>query len=98
MTNRKIEKKTVVVTVADRTASSPGARRRAALVAHRKSGLAAAYPGFAWGRARDDAVMEMTNLSHPTRGRVPRLLAARRAVVLGSRWVPGGGGELPLHR
>ncbi|PWD50512.1 dolichol-phosphate mannosyltransferase [Serinibacter arcticus] len=74
-------------------------------VLHRtsKDGLAAAYlAGFAWALARDyDAVMEMdADLSHHPED-VPRLLAALTSadVVLGSRWVPGGGVEnWPLHR
>ncbi|GMA32338.1 hypothetical protein GCM10025875_23300 [Litorihabitans aurantiacus] len=74
-------------------------------VLHRteKAGLGAAYlAGFAWALARDyDAVMEMdADLSHHPED-VPRLLAALADadVVLGSRWVPGGGVEnWPLHR
>lgn len=74
-------------------------------VLHRtsKDGLGAAYlAGFAWTLARDyDAVMEMdADLSHHPED-VPRLLAtlAEADVVLGSRWVEGGGVEnWPLHR
>lgn len=74
-------------------------------VLHRteKAGLGAAYlAGFAWALARNyDAVLEMdADLSHHPED-VPRLLDAlvHSDVVLGSRWVPGGGVEnWPAHR
>lgn len=74
-------------------------------VLHRtgKAGLGAAYlAGFAWAMSRDyDAVLEMdADLSHHPED-VPRLLEALADsdVVLGSRWVRGGGVEnWPLQR
>jgi dolichol-phosphate mannosyltransferase len=66
-------------------------------VLHRpgKAGLGAAYrAGFAWGLAREhDAFVEMdADLSHDPAD-VPRLLAALAGadLVIGSRYVPGGG-------
>lgn len=74
-------------------------------VLHRsdKAGLGAAYlAGFAWALARPyDAVLEMdADLSHHPED-VPRLLEAlaEADVVLGSRWVRGGGVEnWPVQR
>ena len=74
-------------------------------VLHRssKSGLGGAYrAGFAWGLERDFEVMcEMdADLSHNP-GDVPRLLDALRGadLVIGSRYVPGGGVvDWPWHR
>lgn len=74
-------------------------------VLHRqaKSGLGSAYrAGFAWGLERGfDALCEMdADLSHDP-GDVPRLLAALRGadLVIGSRYVPGGGVvDWPWHR
>lgn len=74
-------------------------------VLHRpgKGGLGPAYrAGFAWGMQRDfDALCEMdADLSHDPAD-VPRLLAALRGadLVIGSRYVPGGGVvDWPPHR
>ena len=74
-------------------------------VLHRpgKSGLGSAYrAGFAWGLERGyDALCEMdADLSHDPAD-VPRLLAALRGadLVIGSRYVPGGGVvDWPWHR
>ena len=74
-------------------------------VLHRagKSGLGSAYrAGFAWGMERGfDALCEMdADLSHDPAD-VPRLLAALRGadLVIGSRYVPGGGVvDWPWHR
>ena len=74
-------------------------------VLHRpgKGGLGPAYrAGFAWGLERDfDALCEMdADLSHDPAD-VPRLLAALRGadLVIGSRYVPGGGVvDWPPHR
>ena len=74
-------------------------------VLHRpgKSGLGPAYrAGFAWGLERGfDALCEMdADLSHDPAD-VPRLLAALRGadLVIGSRYVPGGGVvDWPRHR
>ena len=74
-------------------------------VMHRpgKSGLGPAYrAGFAWGLERDyDALCEMdADLSHNPVD-VPRLLAALAGadLVIGSRYVPGGGVvDWPWHR
>ena len=74
-------------------------------VLHRpgKSGLGPAYrAGFAWGLERDyDVLCEMdADLSHDPAD-VPRLLAALAGadLVIGSRYVPGGGVvDWPWHR
>lgn len=74
-------------------------------VLHRpgKGGLGPAYrAGFAWGLERGfDALCEMdADLSHDPAD-VPRLLAALRGadLVIGSRYVPGGGVvDWPRHR
>ena len=74
-------------------------------VLHRagKAGLGSAYrAGFAWGLERGyDALCEMdADLSHDPAD-VPRLLAALRGadLVIGSRYVPGGGVvDWPWHR
>jgi dolichol-phosphate mannosyltransferase len=74
-------------------------------VLHRpgKGGLGPAYcAGFTWGLERDfDALCEMdADLSHDPAD-VPRLLAALRGadLVIGSRYVPGGGVvDWPPHR
>lgn len=74
-------------------------------VLHRpgKGGLGPAYrAGFAWGLERDyDALCEMdADLSHDPAD-VPRLLMALRGadLVIGSRYVPGGGVvDWPPHR
>ena len=69
----------------------------------RKGGLGPAYrAGFAWGLARNyDALCEMdADLSHDPAD-VPRLLSALRGadLVIGSRYVPGGGVvDWPPHR
>ncbi|WP_395138676.1 polyprenol monophosphomannose synthase [Armatimonas sp.] len=64
-------------------------------VLHRttKDGLGRAYvAGFTWGLARDyDRLVQMdADLSHNPCD-VPRLLAADADLVIGSRYVPGGG-------
>lgn len=64
-------------------------------VLHRttKDGLGRAYvAGFTWGLARDyDRLVQMdADLSHNPSD-VPRLLAADADLVIGSRYVPGGG-------
>jgi dolichol-phosphate mannosyltransferase len=74
-------------------------------VLHRpgKQGLGQAYiAGFRWALARDYThILEMDcDLSHPPAA-IPRLLAAAEVndLVLGSRYVPGGGVVgWPLHR
>jgi glycosyltransferase involved in cell wall biosynthesis len=74
-------------------------------VLHRpgKGGLGAAYrAGFAWGMQREyDALCEMdADLSHDPAD-VPRLLAGLQGadLVIGSRYVPGGGVvDWPPHR
>ncbi len=88
-----------------RIADELAERSEAIDVLHRpgKSGLGPAYrAGFAWGLERDfDALCEMdADLSHDPAD-VPRLLAALRGadLVIGSRYVPGGGVvDWPRHR
>ena len=88
-----------------RVADDLAQRRESIDVLHRpgKGGLGAAYrAGFAWGLERDfDALCEMdADLSHDPAD-VPRLLAALRGadLVIGSRYVPGGGVvDWPRHR
>ena len=87
--------------VADRLAA--GSDRIDVLHRSAKSGLGSAYrEGFAWGMERGfDALCEMdADLSHDPAD-VPRLLAALRGadLVIGSRYVPGGGVvDWPWHR
>ena len=78
--------------VAERAAGEP---RVHLLERSEKRGLGEAYrAGFAWGLARDyDALVEMdADLSHPP-ARLPALLdgLADADLVIGSRYVPGGG-------
>ncbi|MET0448506.1 MAG: glycosyltransferase, partial [Aeromicrobium sp.] len=75
-------------------------------VMHRESkqGLGSAYrAGFAWGLERGyDALLEMDADGSHRPEDLEQILAASRAgadLVLGSRWVPGGGVvNWPLHR
>lgn len=75
-------------------------------VMHRESkqGLGAAYrAGFAWGLARDyDVLLEMDADGSHRPEDLEQILAASSAgadLVLGSRWVPGGGVvNWPRHR
>lgn len=75
-------------------------------VMHRESkqGLGAAYrAGFAWGLARDyDVLLEMDADGSHRPEDLEQILAASAAgadLVLGSRWVPGGGVvNWPRHR
>ncbi|MRK01802.1 MULTISPECIES: polyprenol monophosphomannose synthase [Aeromicrobium] len=75
-------------------------------VMHRtsKQGLGSAYrAGFAWGLARDyDVLMEMDADGSHRPEDLAKILAASEAgadLVLGSRWVPGGGVvNWPWHR
>jgi dolichol-phosphate mannosyltransferase len=75
-------------------------------VIHRggKQGLGSAYrAGFAWGLARDyDTLLEMDADGSHRPEDLDQILAASRAgadLVLGSRWVPGGGVvNWPWHR
>lgn len=75
-------------------------------VLHRpsKQGLGSAYrAGFAWGLDRDyDVLLEMDADGSHRPEDLPQILAASAAgadLVLGSRWVPGGGVvNWPTHR
>lgn len=86
--------------VADRLASDDHVH-----VLHRdgKHGLGAAYlAGFRWGTSRGyDVLVEMDADGSHQPEHLPALLAALETadVVIGSRWVPGGGVEnWPTHR
>ena len=88
-----------------RIADDLAAQHETVEVLHRpgKGGLGPAYrAGFAWGMERNfDALCEMdADLSHDPAD-VPRLLTALRGadLVIGSRYVPGGGVvDWPPHR
>jgi len=73
------------------------------LAREKKAGIGPAYiAGFKWGLAREfDAFIEMdADLSHRPRY-IPKIISAlgRYDVVIGSRWMEGGGiGRWPIHR
>ena len=88
-------------------ADAMAADDRAVHVLHRvaKQGLGAAYvAGFQWGLAHGyDVVVEMDADGSHRPEELPRLLSALTdtgaALVIGSRWVPGGAVQnWPLHR
>lgn len=88
--------------IADRLASADP--RVHVLHRESKQGLGSAYrAGFAWGLARDyDVLLEMDADGSHRPEDLQQILSASEAgadLVLGSRWVPGGGVvNWPLHR